>query len=438
MSRSVIVWKEPAGTVVPKTAHDSLEIVSVASALSSRDKKQIVNAFNSESYEMMAGFVLSKTLSQLKVALATLGMAFIGEMLGRADIDEDSVPTVSISNYESINLARELGFISSTDAKRLTQHLELLSHFESLNNEDAEVEEMSREEAISFLRTSVNAVLGRESNIAPVEFLKFRSELEGRTFKNADQEIQLLQDAPYFFKKTTLSILLAGLKSKAGAQFEHRLGNIVVIVPILWQSLRDSERWSIGQSYAEVVASGIAPAVIALKKALTSVQGFDFVPETLRSSTFSAAASNIIEVHMALNNFYNEPAAIAALAKLGTTIPWPAFPICMSSIMAVVLGNRYGRSTIAQAEATSLLSRLSTNQWDYYLNECLPGDELVLQKLAWYSKPRVNWFNLFSAFRISERNIKNRLVRRLLDVTEKFDHDATALAALRLSQKDTK
>ena len=96
-------------------------------------------------------------------------MAFVGEMLGRPDLDEDSVPTVSISDYEAINLARELGIINSTDSKRLTQHLELLAHFDSLNPKDAEEEEMSREEAISFLRTCVNSVLGREGNTAPIE-----------------------------------------------------------------------------------------------------------------------------------------------------------------------------------------------------------------------------------------------------------------------------
>ncbi|MFM0025309.1 hypothetical protein PQR70_03380 [Paraburkholderia madseniana] len=426
---TIVVWKEPQGTVVPKAADNASAIASVAKNLSTRDQKQIISAFQSESFEMMAGFVLNKALSQLKRALASLGMSFVGEMLGRADINEDSVPTVSISDYEAITLARELGVINSTDAKRLTQHLELLAHFDSLNTDDAESEEMAREEALSFLRTCVNAVLGREGNVAPAEFVTFRSQLESRTFKESDGELLTLQVAPYFFKKTTLSILIAGAKTKIGAQFEHLLGNIVVIVPVLWKGLRDSEKYALGQAYAEAVNAGAHPAVLALKKALSAVQGFDFVPESLRSQTFAAAASNVISVHTAMNNFYNEPAAIQALSRLGTTIPWPAFPICMSAVLAVKLGNQYGVSNAAQSTANDFLGRLTKNQWEYYLNECLPGDELVVQKLTWYKGPRRNWIEMLKDFQVPDIAAKSTQVTKLLVSSHKADESATEGAA---------
>lgn len=432
MNNSVVVWKEPIGSVVPKAADSALAIASVAKNLSSRDQKQIVTAYQSEAFEMMAGFVLNKALSQLKRALASLGMAFVGEMLGRADLSEDSVPTVSISDYEAVTLARELGLINATDATRLTQHLELLAHFDSLNIEDAETEEMTREEALSFLRTCVNAILGREGNIAPAEFLSFREQLEGRTYKVTDPEVSTLQVAPYFFKKTTLSILLAGIKTKAGAQFEHMLGNTVVLVPALWKTLREAEKWSIGQAYAEAVNAGTAPTVLALKKALTSVHGFDFVPETLRSQTFAAAAADVLRVHTGMNNYYNEPAAISALAKLGTTIPWPSFPICMSAVLAVRLGNRYGVSNSAQSEANNLLNRLTNNQWEYYLNECLPGDVLILQKLAWYEKTQIRWCELAKEYKLIEKGFKSTKVSKLVKASENENKPALKEAAVHL------
>ncbi|MBX9776633.1 MAG: hypothetical protein K2Y71_19825 [Xanthobacteraceae bacterium] len=421
MANSVVVWTEPGGAIVPKSATTAVDIANVAKALSTRDKRQIVTAFESEAYEMMAGFILNKALSQLKRQLASLGMEFVGEMLGRQDLNADSIPTVAISNFEAINLARELGIINSTDAKRLTQHLELLAHFDSLDVHDAEFEEMSREEALSFLRTCINSVLGREGTFAPVEFVEFRSALESRTFKATDADVETLNAAPYFFKKTTLSILLSSMKTRSGAQFEHTLGNIVVLVPVLWPHLRDSEKWSLGQSYAEVVAAGNTAAVLALKKALTAVRGFDYVPETLRSQTFSAAASDIINVHTSMNNFYNEPSAVAALAKLGTTIPWPAFPICMSAILAVSIGNSYGHSWDAQPEVDALLQRLSNNQWEYYLNSCLAGDELILQKLAWYDKPRDRWILLVQKYALNTKSAKSRDVRQLIKASSEND-----------------
>ena len=422
MPNALTVWSEPTGTIVPKSETAPPAIVVAAQALTIRDQRQIVTAFDSEAYEMVAGFVLNKALSQLKKQLSSLGMEFVGEMLGRQDLDEDSIPTVSISNFESIRLAQELGIINSTDAKRLSQHTELLAHFDNLDQDSAEVEEMTRDEAVGFLRTCVNSILGRKDNVAPTEFVKFRSALESKTFKAADADVSSLAAAPYFFKKTTLSILLAGTKMRSGAQYEHILGNIVVIVPILWPHLRKSEKWAVGQSYAEAVNVGDSSAVTALRKALMAVQGFDFVPETLRSQTFSSAASAILNVHAAANNYYNEPSAVAALVKLGSTIPWPAFPICMSAIFAVYLGNRYGNTWGAEADIDHLLKRLSANQWQYYLNECLPNDQLVLQKLAYYDKPIDRWVLLDDGFDFSKFELKNKDAVKMIAAVKSKKH----------------
>lgn len=435
MANSVAVWREPTGTVVPKDAKSAMSIAAVATSLTERDRKQIVTAFQADAFEMMSGYVLNKALSQLKRQLASLGMEFVGEMLGRPDIDEDSVPTSTVSDFEAITLARELGFINATDAKRLTQHLELLAHFESLQTEDAEFEEMTREDALSFLRTCVNTVLGRADNFAPVQFVQFRNHLESRTFKPDDEEVETLKAAPYFFKKTTLSILLSNMKSRSGAQFEHSLGNLVVLLPIIWEQLRENEKWSAGQAYAEVVSSGNSAAVIAMKKALTSVRGFDFVPESLRSHTFSSAASAVITVHTGMDNFYNEPPAIAALARLGSTIPWPAFPVCMSAILAVRLGNAYGASINAQPHALELLGRLTINQWEYYLNQCLASDELILSKLSWHEKPRVRWNKLVEDFGLKGVDIKNERVSRLIAASSPLDESALRGAADRVLKK---
>ena len=60
-------------------------------------------------------------------------------------------------------------------------------------------------------------------------------------------------------------------------------------IPTLWGRLRGPERYQVGRVYAEMTAAGQRIAAAALKRALLEVHGFDFVPETLRSDTFSRA-----------------------------------------------------------------------------------------------------------------------------------------------------
>src|SRR5208283_1622656 len=110
-----------------------------------------------------------------------------------------------------------------------------------------------------------------------------------------------------------------------------------------------------GQAYAEVNSDGNRPAATGLKKALVAVHGFDFVPESLRSSTFTETASRVLNAHFAYNNFFNEEEPMSNLAGLGTTIPRPAFGKCMEATLAVWLGNRWGVSWGARPWAETVL-----------------------------------------------------------------------------------
>jgi hypothetical protein len=178
--------------------------------------------------------------------------------------------------------------------------------------------------------------------------------------------------------------------------------------------LRRPERWQIGQAYAIIFAEGNKIAAIGLKKALLSVKGFDYVPETLRSDTFIRAAEDVLQAHEGMNNFYNEPRPMSILASLGTTIPMPAFPKCITATLAVRLGNKYGISFNAQDHASRILRRLSPNQWQYYLNECLPSDRLILEKLAWYESPQKNWSEIVRVFSLMGLGNKGRFLNDLL------------------------
>src|SRR5262249_20114579 len=153
-----------------------------------------------------------------------------------------------ITPSEAIALAEDLGMISSTDALRLRQAHETINHFAEYNDDfgdpdDEQQEGMAREEAIMCLRTCVNSILGQPSLEVAQDFATFRKNLEDRTFLKKDPEIVGLLSSPYFFLKTTLSILLALLRTSTGAQLEHVVRNTRLILPHLWGNLRKPERW---------------------------------------------------------------------------------------------------------------------------------------------------------------------------------------------------
>lgn len=403
---SAVPWETKSRAIVPVSVTSPPDIAQRAVQLRKREVSQIVSGFAAHHYEMVSNFVWTKALTALRKQLSTLGSDFIGEMLQRPDIALGSDLQGAVTALEAISLAEDLGMISHTDAMRLRHAHETINHFSEYGldaADDDDDEGMTREEAVNCLRVCVNSILGHPQ----------------------------LEVAQSFALKTTLSVLLAMLRSASGAQLEHAVRNTNVILPAVWGKLRKPERWQAGQTYAELYAEGKKAAVSGLQLALSKVSGFDYVPENLRSATFTRAAKAVLQAHEDLNNFYNEPAPMRELASLGTTIPNPAFPICMTATLSVWLGNSYGFSWAAADPATRILKSLSSERWTYYLDEVLPRDKEILIKLQ-RQKPSDRWAELVRSFDIKSSSVNNRRVGALIRAGQQrsFEHIRTAATNL--------
>lgn len=423
----IVLWQPESGELIPASAKTPSEISNYAAQLSIRDKKQIVSAFESGHFEMGINYLWGKTSTALKKELSAVGVGLLGEMLGKADVNEDDDVEDIITTKESITLAEELGIVSSTDAMRLKHTYELITHFSRLELEESDFEEIDESEAIASLKSCIKAVLGRPKVEVSKKFVEFREALEGESLSENDPRVDMLRSSPYFFNKLTVSVLMNAAKKNTGANLEHALANINVLIPAIWPKLRESEKWQVGHAYAEAFADGKTTSVGGLKSALLKVKGFDYVPENLRSDTFIKAAEAIFKAHDGLNNFYNEPAPVKNLAKLGSTIPTPALATCFSALLCVTLGNSYGVSWAAEIEAKSLLESLSTDRWAYYLNSVLPSDTRILYKLD-SGKSLNKWMHLVDVFNLDTLEIKNSSVSRLIKASSE-KNEARILSA---------
>ncbi|AKA85277.1 hypothetical protein [Pseudomonas synxantha] len=414
------LWQPDSQELLPASARTPAEISTYAVQLSARDRKQIVSAFDSGHYEMALNYLWGKATAALRKELSTVGVGLLGEMLGKADVDESDDVDDILTAKDTIKLAEELGIVTSTDGMRLRHTYEIITHFSQLDTSDSDVEEIDESEAISSLKACIKGVLGRPKVEVAKKFVDFREALDSETLSENDQRVEMLKGSPYFFNKLTISVLMSAVKKNTGANLDHTLANINTLIPAIWLNLRDAEKWQVGQTYAEAYADGKSTVVGGLKSALLKVKGFDYVPENLRSSTFLKAADAIIKAHEGLNNFYNETAPVRALSKLGSTIPTPALPACISALLCIVLGNRYGVSWNAAEEARNILGGVTSDRWNYYLNNVLPGDVRILEKLS-LDRPTSNWCALTNQYDFFELDVKNKNVGLLVEASKKTD-----------------
>lgn len=430
-SGTVTLWRASTAIVVPDNISDVPTIVGAARQLRPKEQQQIVANMQAEHYEMAASYLWHKTMALLKRRIATLGNEFIAELLQRPDIDEHSDLQTSVSDTEAVTLARELGMITATQALRLIHSQEVIAHFASVDSEDRmdDDEGLTREEAVACLRVCVQGVLGQEHVSVAEDFATFRRKLENETFTEASPEIVRLRQSPYFFIRTAISILLSVLKAGKGAQIEHVSRNALLIIPLFWGELKQPEKWQIGQAYASEFSEGRKDSVKALHSVLLSVHGFDFVPENLRSNTFTKVATSVISAHQAINNFYNEPAPMRELVSLGTSIPGPALAACLTAALCVKLGNPYGVSNAAQYPADQLLSEISNERWRYYIEGRLPQEPIILRKLARGGAPLTRWMSLVRKLALQPSEFSDKEVKALVTATNSNNEERVKMLA---------
>lgn len=423
VENSIMLWQNKNLPVLPNKVSNISQIVELGQQLSKRDQQQITKAFNDGSYEMVSSYVWTKSINSLRNQLSKMGVTFIAEMLDRPDINEYSDLQQVISEFEAIRLAEELGVISGTSAFRLRQAMETVNHFTKPELEEDPENELTEDETKTIIRSCIQGILGYGRIEAAIDFKNFREELENVTLTDDSPYLLKLVQSPYFFHRTTLRMLLAIIKSNIGAPLENSLANANLIIPMIWEGLKHPEKHQLGRSYSELFMDGNTKASNGLKHVLLKVKGFDFVPEDLRSSSFIKVANEILIAHSGINNFYNEPYPINTLWKMGSSIPSPAFPVCMTAILSVRLGNRYGVSEAAQYSASQLIKSITLDRWIYFFNECLPSDERILIKLT-QSYPSGRWLELFSVQFMDniEGQIKNnRDIINLLKFTKQKD-----------------
>ena len=355
----IVVWRPTEEIQLPKKVEIDNLVTNFAPQLSMKDQSQIIKAFKSESFEMVSSYVWTKSIIALRNHLSKMGIPFIAEMLDRPDLNEHINIQQAISEYEAIQLAEELGVINGTVAFRLKQAMETVAHFNQMDISDDPDNEMNEDEAKMIVRSCIQGVLGYNKIEEAIDFKNFRNALEESTLTADNAYLVKLVQSPYFFLKTTIRILLALIKSSNGAHLENSLANANLIVPRIWDNLKHPERYQVGRVYAELSNDGKTKAASGLRQVLLKVSGFDFVPEDLRSNSFIKVANEIISAHENFNNFYNEPAPMQTLSKMGSVVPIPAFPVCITATLCVRLGTRYGVARDAQTYANNVLKSVT-------------------------------------------------------------------------------
>ena len=371
-----IIKPEDANITISDVTTQVIQFTS-ESSLTPAQQKQILLAMQAGAYDMASEYVWKKSITRLKETISELGIDFIANLLQRTDIDAYTPLESVLTDYTAIKLAEQLGMINYRSAMKLRQALELLQYFFSSSSQ-ASGEQLKATEAVSIISDCIEYILNVPNISIDIKFSDLQKRLVSEDIKEKDIQIVNLRKSSLFFIRTVCTILSTAIRKEQGAELEHSINNLTMLLPLIWDKLGKDEKWNLGALYRDVVSAGNTKAASGVKIALSSVRGFDFVPESLRSNTFINVARNLVEVHYGYDNYYREPKAVRELAKLGSVIPDPAFSECVKAYILVYMGNSYGYSHEGAPLAFDELSKISQRKWIEFFNDYFPFDEELL------------------------------------------------------------
>lgn len=420
------LWTAANGIQLPKKA-DVATVLACNVQLREKEIKGIYGLYTGENFEFASETIWERSILILRERVLSLGLEFVGEMVGLDNLEY----VKELPAFEVINLAAELGFINNTGKMRLSHANELVQHYKGRDVDD----DMPQNESDTVIRACIQYILGYDSSEITIEYGDFRSSLKYELFEKDSAKMEMLENSPYFYKKTTIRTLINLLSSTEGAEYETVSANFCAIVECVWDSLSSDDRYFIGITYSKYANQGNQTYILTFKRALERVHGFDYVPENLRSLSFIQAAKHIKSVHYAFNNFYNEPEAVKRLERLGNKIPKPAIKESVSACLMVILGNVYGQSYSAVDPVYQVLDKLDRNAWIYYINDCLPFDEEVLIRIKAGDERTSRWCVLAKKYNLNEIEIRDRKMQEMLDFSVKDDkNNIKAIAGMYLKK----
>lgn len=372
MSNLPVLWESNTGLTLPKRITEVTDILPYNKKLFEKEVIHIEKAFDNDLFDMALEYTWTRTFNIIKETVLKFGDDFVLDMLGKSS--KSSVET--ISQVEFIRLAADLGIINEVAKMRFLHLVDLIEYFSSRN---VVAEELSYMDALLNIQICIQYVLAYDDEGFNISFNDFRNNLKLTSLE--ELQLQQIKISPYFYKKTTVRTLLNLLNETQGGEADKVFENMTKIIPVIWEDLFSDDKYPIGFAYAEAVNEGNSFKTGALKTVLLKVNGFDYVPENLRSLSFMDTANKLIEIHYGFNNFYKEPAQAKLLNELGTIIPGPAISICVRAALICIIGNSFGKSENAQPELFKILDKLTPEKWKSYFNLSFIGDEDVLYKL---------------------------------------------------------
>ena len=303
-------------------------------------------------------YIWNVTVLHLRQRIREFGLPVVSQVLQR-QFEEDDLDELQDSNL--IDLCLKLNLITEDGFFFLDQCRETRNNFSAAH---PAIGKINDREFVTFLNRCVRYALSDETSLVGVDFGDFIRAIKGDRFTDGQSDAWVTRlDATHDPQRQLLFGTLHGIYCDPASGEPDRL-NALDLCIAYQPKLSAAIKSDLIDRHSDYLAKGQDKSHLASQEFFERLGLLTLLNESERHSVISAAVRRLWDVHLAMNNFYNEAPFAERLLKLSEVeaIPETIQQQFVDTVVGCYIGNGYGVSRAAVAYYEAMIQSFSPRE----------------------------------------------------------------------------
>jgi hypothetical protein len=289
-------------------------------------------------FDSAVNYAWNAAIMELREKVRRFGLAVVPQVIDR---DFDEARLVDLKDSELLELCLKLNLISEDGFFLLDQCRDIRNNFSAAHPTMGNLDE---DEFLNFLSRCARHALTNENNPRGVDIKAFIAAIKASRFNEEQRHTWCTRlDETFAAQREALFGTLHGFYCDPTAGEEARVNSLEVFAPFR-ERLSPQSRSDLIDRHQEYRAKGDDVRSKASSQFFEKLGLLSLLGESELHLIITTASNNLLAVHNAMNNFYNEPPFAARLEQISSQnrVPATAQPTFVQAVVTCGTGNPMG------------------------------------------------------------------------------------------------
>ena len=370
----------PSDEQIARVANDLPNLLrQIAPELRNEELFRMCVAIYSGLFDGAVNYIWNAAILSLRQAVRRFGLNIIPQITDDDDFDEQKL--VNQKDSELIRLCLSLNLISEHSYFMLNQCRDIRNNFSSSHPPKGALDEY---EVLSFLNRVSKYALAMEQNPQGVDVQQLILALEGAAFTLEQRGIWCERmRGTYEAQRAIVFGMLHGMYCDPDKPEHTRVNALGLCIELHGEFFTPAVKSALINRHQDYLAKGDARRHTKSREFIEKLGVVSLLSESELHALISNACQNLLVVHYAYDNFYNEPPFAQRLHNLtfNQHVPDSAKEEFVEAVVTCSVGNQFGTSVKADKFYVQTVGGFSAQEikimFDLPKKQCLVADRIA-------------------------------------------------------------